>query len=168
MQKDADTNAIDLFISRCKAHNLKITPQRITIYKELIKSKKHPSADALYQSVRNKFPNISFDTVNRTLQTLAEIGIIDLVESFSGPKRFDPNMKNHHHLHCVSCGKIIDFENDRFNNLAIPEDARQGFTVLGSRVVIKGICNQCGLQGENSSIDHNTPHKNQQKKGESQ
>jgi len=148
MQKEPIPDAIAHFLTRCKAHNLKITPQRIAIYEELIKSNKHPSADTLFQTVRNKFPNISFDTVNRTVQTLAEIGIIDLVESFSGPKRFDPNMKSHHHLHCVSCGKIIDFDNDRFNNLAIPENARQGFTILGSRVVIKGICESCSNQRE--------------------
>ena len=148
MQKQSIPDAIAHFLGRCKAHNLKITPQRMAIYKELMQSKKHPSADSLFRTIRNKFPNISFDTVNRTLQTLAEIGIIDLVESFSGPKRFDPNMKNHHHLHCISCGKIIDFDNDQFNNLAIPENTRQGFTILGSRVVIKGICEICSNQRE--------------------
>ena len=154
MQNDPHPDTMAIFLDRCKLHNLKITPQRMAIYEELIQSNKHPSADALYQAVRKRFPNISFDTVNRTLQTLAEIGIIDLVESFSGPRRFDPNMSNHHHLHCVSCGKIIDFNNDRFNNLAMPENARQGFTVIGSRVVIKGICEKCSSQKEILSHYH--------------
>jgi Fur family peroxide stress response transcriptional regulator len=99
--------------------------------------------DDIYQIIKNEFPNISYDTVNRTMLTFAEIGIVDLVEVYGGAKRFDPNVTNHHHLHCVSCGKILDFHNDRYNNLGIPDEVRQKFRVLAGRVVLKGICEQC-------------------------
>jgi len=79
--------------------------------------------------------------------TFAEIGIVDLVEVYGGAKRFDPNVTSHHHLHCVSCGKILDFKNDEHNNLKIPDKSHLGFTVLTSRVVLKGICEQCGNSG---------------------
>jgi Fur family peroxide stress response transcriptional regulator len=98
----------------------------------------------MYQIVKEKFPNISFDTVNRTLLTFAEVGIVDVVEVFGGAKRFDPNIANHHHLHCISCGEIIDFYNDDYNNLDVPKDIRKRFSVLDKRVVLKGICEECG------------------------
>jgi Fur family peroxide stress response transcriptional regulator len=86
--------------------------------------------------------------VSRTLLTFAEIGIVDLVEVYGGAKRFDPNVKSHHHLHCVSCGHIRDFQNDQFNNLDIPVEIRQQFTVLNSRVILKGICDKCSNPGK--------------------
>ena len=148
MQKDPANPLLQDFIEKCKTHNLKVTPQRIAIYRELIHSTEHPSVDAMFQTVKIEFPNISYDTVSRTMLTFAEIGMVDLVEVYGGAKRFDPNVTNHHHLHCVSCGKILDFHNDQYNNLAIPEEVRQHFRVLSSRVVLKGLCDKCSNQGK--------------------
>jgi Fur family peroxide stress response transcriptional regulator len=66
------------------------------------------------------------------------------VEGQGGPRRFDPNMESHHHFHCMDCGKIIDFYSKDYDDLRIPEDIEEKFTVLGKRVVLKGICNNCG------------------------
>ena len=147
MQKESANSLLPDFIDKCKTHNLKVTPQRMAIYRELHHSKEHPTVDAMFQTVKKEFPNISYDTVSRTMLTFAEIGIVDLVEVYGGAKRFDPNVADHHHLHCVSCGKILDFHNDEYNNLEIPDQVSQGFTVLTSRVVLKGICDKCSQSG---------------------
>ncbi len=136
------------FAETCKAHHLKVTPQRVAIYREVLGSTAHPSVDDMYQIIKNEFPNISYDTVSRTMLTFAEIGVVDLVEVYGGAKRFDPNVFDHHHLHCVSCGEIFDFHNEPYNNLGIPDEVRQNFQVLSSRVVLKGICEQCSSTGE--------------------
>ena len=143
MQVEDKQALLKRFAKTCKAHHHKVTPQRVAIYRELIGSTAHPTVDDMYQIIKNEFPNISYDTVSRTMLTFAAIGIVDLVEVYGGAKRFDPNVSDHHHLHCVSCGAIHDFHNDPYNNLAIPDDIRQNFRVLSSRVVLKGICEQC-------------------------
>lgn len=145
MQKEFQNDLIKEFIETCQAHHLKITPQRIGIFRELIKSKTHPTADMMYQIVKKEFPNISYDTVNRTLLTFAEVGIVEVVEVFGGAKRFDTDITNHHHLHCISCGKIIDFFNNAYDHLDVPEEIGKNFTVVGKRVVLKGICKECSL-----------------------
>ena len=147
MQKDPADPLLQDFIETCKTNNLKVTPQRNAIYQELLNSTEHPSVDAMFQIVKKEFPNISYDTVSRTMLTFAEIGMVDLVEVYGGAKRFDPNVTIHHHLHCVSCGKILDFHNDQYNNLDIPDEVQQHFRVLTSRVVLKGICEQCSKSG---------------------
>jgi len=147
MQNNSANPLLQDFIETCKTHNLKVTPQRMAIYRELVGSTEHPTVDAMFQTVKKEYPNISYDTVSRTMLTFAEIGMVDLVEVYGGAKRFDPNVTNHHHLHCVSCGKILDFHNDEYNNLEIPDHVRQGFKVLTSRVVLKGICNKCSNPG---------------------
>ena len=143
MQDRNRETKIDAFINQCKAHKLKITPQRIAIFRELVQSKKHPSADTMFHSIRKAFPNISFDTVNRTLLTLARIGIIDVVEGQGGPRRFDPDITCHHHFHCRICGEIIDFHNKSYDQLEIPDHMQKKYTVLNKRVVLDGICNKC-------------------------
>ena len=134
---------VDAFIETCRSRNLKITPQRVAIYRELIQSKAHPTADLMYRTIRRAFPNISFDTVNRTLLTFAEIGVVDVVEVFGGPKRFDSDVGEHHHLICTACGKIIDFEYDGYADLDLPASVAESFTVTGRRVVFKGLCEAC-------------------------
>ncbi len=143
MQKNPGPNKTQAFLDICHQHQLKITPQREVIYRELLKSNTHPTADTIYQIVKGKYPNISYDTVNRTLLTFAEIGVVDVIEIFGGAKRFDPNIKNHHHLHCIQCGKIIDFQSRAYDNLKVPKDLRAEFRVISKRVVLRGICKAC-------------------------
>jgi Fur family peroxide stress response transcriptional regulator len=141
------------FKHKCRANNLKITPQRTAIYRELIKSKDHPSASTIFNKLRKIFPDISFDTVNRTLLTFNEIGIASLVEGYGEPKRFDPDTKSHHHFRCIKCNDIMDIHHRSFDNIKIPEEIKRQFTVLNKRVVIEGICGKC-IRKSNSVKSH--------------
>ncbi|GBE02174.1 peroxide-responsive repressor PerR [bacterium BMS3Bbin06] len=89
------------------------------------------------------FPNISFDTVNRTLLTFARVGIVNIVEGFGDPKRFDPDNASHHHFRCLKCNNIIDFHSKSCDNVKVPEEIKGQFVVLRKRVCIEGICDQC-------------------------
>jgi len=135
--------SLDDFRAKCKKHNLKVTPQRTVIYKELLKARDHPYADEVFARVKKILPNISFDTVNRTLLTFSKVGIADVVEGRGEPKRFDPNTDRHHHFWCIKCNKIIDFEDSSLDNLKISEELQKRFTVLNQKVVLEGICNKC-------------------------
>jgi len=134
---------MDIFYQRAKKNGLKITPQRSAIYQELIKAKDHPSADMIYKRIVKKIPNISFDTVNRTLLTFSVIGITNIVEGYGQPKRYDPDMDSHHHFRCIQCNSIIDFYNKDYNNIAVPEEINKQFTVINKKVVLEGLCNKC-------------------------
>ncbi|MFA4919196.1 MAG: Fur family transcriptional regulator [Thermodesulfovibrionales bacterium] len=132
-----------VFFKRSRDNGLKITPQRSAIYQELIKAKDHPSADIIYKRIIKKIPNISFDTVNRTLLTFSKIGITNIVEGYGQPKRYDPDMHAHHHFRCIQCNSIIDFHNKDYDNIAVPEDIKKQFTVINKKVVLEGLCNKC-------------------------
>jgi len=136
-------NLMDVFLSKCRQHNLKITPQRTAVFNALADAEDHPSADAVYQKVKKEFPNISFDTVNRTLIVFSEIGLVEVVEGQGDPRRFDPRMENHHHFYCITCGKITDFFSEELNQIEIPPHIEQDFTVISKRMVLKGYCTDC-------------------------
>ena len=131
------------FQARCRQAGLRTTPQRMVVYQQLLKSKEHPSADMLYRKVRKILPNISLDTVNRTLLTFAEIGAAFIVEGSGDVKRFDGQLDNHQHFKCVKCKRIIDFYHKLFDNIKVPVSIRGKFTVLRKTVYLEGICNAC-------------------------
>ncbi len=131
------------FREKCKENNLKVTPQRIVIYKELLGSKDHPNAEVLYKRVRKIIPDISFDTVNRTLLTFSKIGIVNIVEGYGEPRRFDPDIENHHHFRCINCDSIIDFDCQLYDDILVPGDIKKRFIVLNKKVLLEGYCSKC-------------------------
>jgi len=144
MDIKSDTKEMmDIFYRRSKENGLKITPQRTAIYQELLKAKDHPSANIIYRRLVKKIPNISFDTVNRTLATFSKIGIANVVEGYGQPKRFDPDITIHHHFRCVQCDTIIDFHNKAYDNITVPQEIQKQFTVWNKKVVLEGLCNKC-------------------------
>jgi len=134
---------IRMFTGLCRETCLRVTPQRIEIYKELIKTDDHPSAEMLYERVRKTFPNISFDTVNRTLLTLNEIGAAFIVEGSGNVRRFDGGMEKHQHFKCIKCKRIVDFQHKPFDNIELPSSLGKKFKILKKAVYIEGLCDLC-------------------------
>jgi len=131
------------FQTRCRAAGLKLTPQRLAVYRALLEASDHPGAEALHRRLRTRHPSLSLDTVNRTLLTLADIGAAFVVEGTGEPKRFDANTAAHQHFRCVKCKRIIDFHHEPFDNVPVPESLSQGFRIQRKTVYFEGICDQC-------------------------
>lgn len=143
MQESQIAECFSRFKNHCKKYGLKITPQRCAVYRKLLLSRDHPTADEMFNSVKIEFPNISYDTVNRTLLTFTEIGLADVVQTKGGPRRFDIIMDSHHHFHCVRCGKVVDFCHEEYDNIGIPENIRKDSLIYTKRVVLNGLCRPC-------------------------
>ena len=74
---------------------LKVTHQRIVVYQVLLTSKNHPTADQIYDSIKESYPSISLATVYKTLDTLAENQLINKVSTPQGTMRYDARIENH-------------------------------------------------------------------------
>jgi Fur family peroxide stress response transcriptional regulator len=131
------------FRAKCQKMGLKITPQRMAVYQALLGTTEHPSAETVFRRVRQAFPTISLDTVNRTLLTLSEMGVAFVVEGSGDAKRFDANLKNHQHFKCLKCRRIIDFHHEPFDRIEVPENLASRFTVLRKTVYLEGFCDLC-------------------------
>ena len=131
------------FTSLCRERGLKVTPQRIAIYRELVKTNEHPSAEMLCEKVRQVFPSISLDTVNRTLLTLNDIGAAFIVEGSGDAKRFDGGLDEHQHFKCVKCKRVVDFYHEPFDNITVPAEIEGRFTILRKSVYLEGVCDLC-------------------------
>lgn len=128
----------DLF----RAQGLKVTPQRQCIFRALDGSTFHPTAEAVYATVRAEMPTVSLRTVYQTLNDLVAMGELEQLAVGTGSARFDPNLEPHHHLVCERCGRVADVTVD-FPDVAVPPGADQGFTVQSTEIVFRGICVEC-------------------------
>lgn len=131
------------FKEALKKSGIKLTHQRLEIFKEVAKSVNHPDAAAIFKGVRKRVPTISLDTVYRALWMLFDMGIITILGINQKKTRFDANMKTHHHFVCSRCGKILDFYSKEFDRLKVPDNAKAIGNVHSTRVVVKGNCVQC-------------------------
>lgn len=98
-------------INLLKTKELKATPQRISVLKELGK-KMHPTIDDLYEALRKDNPSMSLATVYKNLATLKEKGVVIEVNTAEGKMRYDIYSKPHIHLICHQCGAIEDVDYD--------------------------------------------------------
>lgn len=139
-----------------KGKGLKVTPQRVAIYKALAEKACHPTASDLYQEVSRDYPMISPNTVYYTLSSLRETGLVKEVNYWHDQARFDANVTPHHHLICLGCRAILDIENralDRLTScMAIPKD----FQVIDHQVEFYGYCHIC--QHSSHRVSASTAH----------
>ena len=131
------------FHTKCHEVGLRITPQRTAIYKALVETTEHPSAEMVFRKVRRVLPSISLDTVNRTLLTLSDMGTAFVVEGSGDAKRFDANLDSHQHFKCVRCKRIIDFHHEPYDQIPMPKNLPETFAVLRTTVYVEGVCNRC-------------------------
>ena len=79
---------------------LKYSRQRESIKASLMSRKDHPTADAVYASIREEFPNISLGTVYRNLNLLVELGEVQKLTFGDGKDHFDADTSLHYHFVC--------------------------------------------------------------------
>ncbi|QBG49112.1 transcriptional repressor [Verrucomicrobia bacterium S94] len=125
----------------CRANGLRMTHQRMEVFREVACTGEHPDADSIFKRVRKRLPTISHDTVYRTLASLEDTGLISRVDPTCGRARFDANTDEHHHYICTRCGKITDIYLDAFP--ALPEGIENLGEVVSLHLQVHGICRNC-------------------------
>lgn len=131
------------FRQRCGKLGLALTPQRLAIYQVLAGDDSHPGAEDIFRRVKPDLPSLSLGTVYRTLELFEEHGLVSRIHAFSDQTRFDANLETHHHLVCIRCHRVIDFQDARLERLPIEPTAPNGFQVLSHRIHLLGLCRNC-------------------------
>jgi len=130
------------FETRCKEAGLRMTRQRAAIFRAVAVSCEHPSAEKVFADVRVQMPNVSLDTVYRTLSSLEDMGLLARV-GLSSKARFDGDLRPHCHFVCTECGEVYDvFPHDQ-EEISYPLSAREKGEVKQVNVQCRGICKKC-------------------------
>ena len=122
---------------------LRMTNQREIILRELKKSRRHLSADELYDKVKKFMPRISLATVYRNLEILSEAGLIGKLEISGRQKRFDYEVTEHDHIYCAVCHRVDNLDIKRQGLHTREINAVKGYSFTGYRLEIMGICAAC-------------------------
>ena len=124
-----------------RSNGQKVTAQRLTVFQALQGRTDHPAAEDVFLTVRGTMPTISRGTVYKILNELVELGELRQVDVGDGRTRFDPNTRQHVHLRCVDCGRLLDLDRDDAP-VNIPATAA-GFQIFRYNLTLEGRCPAC-------------------------
>ena len=122
---------------------MKYSKQRELILQTVTENPIHPTADTVYEQVRQVNPKISLGTVYRNLNFLSEMGILKKISMPVGSDRFDGRLDEHYHMICDCCGQVFDVECASLEELDRQIMNRQGFQVMDHHLLLTGVCREC-------------------------
>ena len=123
---------------------LKVTTQRLLILEIVRNGPSHFTAQDIFETVSEQNPAIGFATVYRFLRALSEQEYVTEVRMGGMPARYEWAAKRHHdHLTCVSCRKIVEFENSEIERLQDKVAKEFGFTLTDHLLELYGLCPEC-------------------------
>ncbi len=120
---------------------LKVTPQRMSILEAIYSLNNHPTADQIIDYIRKQHPNIATGTVYKVLDVLVQNKLIKKVKTEKDVMRYDGVLSNHHHLYCVQCDYIEDYENEKLDELLktfFKQHAIENFIIDDIKLQING------------------------------
>lgn len=127
----------------CLEMAVKLTFQRMEVFREVAQNSDHPDAETVYRNVHQRIPTISMDTVYRTLWLLRDIGLVTTLGAPRGRTRFDANLDRHHHFVCVLCGSTHDFYSKDLDELNISKYIKDLGQVETTQIQAQGVCLEC-------------------------
>ncbi len=136
------------FTEPLKERGIRVTPQRAYIWRALVGSGKHFTAEELKEQVEKTLPGLEVSTVYRTLEALSEAGLVVESRLPEGPRVFEANPSPHPHLVCENCGNIFHLETaDHRRMLESLNREAEGFEVRNLHVFATGLCADCARDG---------------------
>jgi len=139
---------------RFKGEGYRITVPRQAILDVLSKTQEHLSAEDIYIAVHKFYPNVGLTTVYRTLELLAQMGIILKFEFGDGRARYElaegpKGARHHHHLVCTNCGRVIDYTDFIDDEIELLSQIEKGlsekfnFKITNHLIQFYGLCDEC-------------------------
>lgn len=113
----------------------------------LRQSREHPSAERVYELLKQDSPDISLATVYRNLALFKKQGVVRSVGTVNGVERFDGDVSQHAHFICRVCGQVTDLA-----DLSLPEALFASLKASGAQperysLCLTGLCRNCQNKG---------------------
>ena len=132
-----------LYASQLRARGFRMTSQRLAILHVLQHSGRHLSPSEVYVQAKRDLASLTEPTVYRTLEFLAEIGLVMPAHKGNGHLVYEIAHHNHHHLVCRGCGRNVEVEHGLLGSLYRKLESSSGFRLTGSHLTFFGLCPDC-------------------------
>jgi len=143
VSRDETARRVGSMTAALRDEGLRLTHQRLEVVREIAATDEHPDVESVYRGVRARVPTISLDTVYRTLATFAGHGLVNKIETVENQARFEADIGCHHHMMCVQCKEIVDFQWPAVDEAALPDEAKAWGHIMAKSVVVYGTCRKC-------------------------
>jgi Fe2+ or Zn2+ uptake regulation protein len=120
----------------------RMTHQRRMILEQIEARHDHVTAEAVFEQLKPDMPDLSLSTVYRNLKTLADEGKVSVSDLGTGLVFEAVAQVPHHHLVCLSCGRVQNLEHALIQPLFAAIEAG-GFRVATTHLILYGYCDQC-------------------------
>ena len=150
LQPDQIAERLSELEKLCRQQGLPLTVQRRVVLQEVLEHDDHPTADQILEAVKDRVPGISRTTVYRSLDKLADMGLIRRLHHAGASSRFDGRTHRHHHLICKVCSKVIDLEDQKLDRTRVSHVSNKGFDVEDFSIHLIGTCSECRRAAEDS------------------
>ena len=127
----------------CRQAGVRLTPQRLEIFREVAERLDHPDAESVFREIRKRMPTVSPDTVYRTLAMLKSLGLVVALGPRRESVRFDAHTTAHDHYVCLRCGMTRDIPGARDEIRLDPKDVAHLGSIVSTQVEIRGVCRKC-------------------------
>jgi Fur family ferric uptake transcriptional regulator len=133
---------------KLREQDFRLTPQRQAVMEILLSNTgEHLNAEEIFQAAREKFPDLGLATVYRTLELLVELGVVHKLQFNEDCSRYEYNpdgdKHSHHHLICLKCGEITEFDEDLLDELERKIAQQNNFAVTDHSLRFYGYCAKC-------------------------
>ncbi|NLM69169.1 MAG: transcriptional repressor [Firmicutes bacterium] len=131
-----------------EANDLRLTPQREAVVQVLLdNTDAHLRAEDIFLMTKKLAPEIGLATVYRTLELLEKLNIIYRFDYGDGQSRYELGRRSeehyHHHLICLECGEISEFNDDLLEKLEAKIAKERDFEIVDHSLRIFGYCRRC-------------------------
>lgn len=125
---------------QCIERGMRMTEQRRIIARILNDAKDHPDVEEVYRRASAVDSSVSLSTVYRTMNLFEEAGLVSKHDFKDGRARFEPISESHHdHLIDIRSGKVIEFHNEKIEQLQEMIANQLGFKLVDHRLELYGI-----------------------------
>ncbi len=126
-----------------KAKRMKITPQRLEVYRAFTGPEEHPTATEIYEKVRQQMPTLSFATIYQSLGFFCRLHLLQTIDVGDGVMRYDVEPRPHPHFRCEQCGKVFNLDFTYHKHLDQDVAKKTGFTIRCHQTYFLGTCREC-------------------------
>jgi Fur family ferric uptake transcriptional regulator len=125
---------------QCLDRGMRMTGQRRVIARVLSDAHDHPDVEELHRRAAKLDPRISIATVYRTVRLFQEAGILERHDFGDGRARYEEVPAEHHdHLIDTRSGKVIEFRDDKIEELQREIARRLGYRLVDHRLELYGV-----------------------------
>ena len=123
--------------------SIRYSKQREAILNYMKASKEHPTAEMVYEKIRQDLPNLSLGTVYRNLTLLVELGELIIIRTTNQMQRFDAKIDDHYHWQCKQCGMVEDLDMAVHEELNEEAQKVSGVKMNNHEMCFFGVCKIC-------------------------